>query len=94
MSANTICKAIAGRLLISFHYKGVNRSVEPHCVGRDSKGNLLLSAWQLSGGSGVGWRDFKIDDISGLVVSDKSFSNPRPGYNPNDQTLSQILCCL
>lgn len=91
MSAD-ICKAIATRVLISFNYKGVNRTVEPHIVGRNKKGALSLSAWQLSGGSGIGWRDYLVIEMSGILISDQPFSAPRPGYNPNDTTLAEIIC--
>lgn len=94
MSSDLICKAIAGRMVISFHYKGVNRKVEPHIVGRDGDGDLTLSAWQLSGGSGVGWRDFHISKMMGVTVTDEAFPGARPGYNPNDTTLKQVLCRL
>ena len=58
------------------------------------KGNLTLSAWHLSGGSGQSWRDYHTSMISGAVIAADHFSGPRPGYNPGDTTLSQIICQL
>lgn len=94
MSKELICKAIATRNIMSFLYKGALRTVEPHILGYDNKGNLTLSAWQLSGGSGQSWRDYHTSMISGAVIAADHFSGPRPGYNPGDTTLSQIICRL
>jgi hypothetical protein len=94
MSSDTICKAIETHVEISFQYKGVRRTVEPHAVGFDKNGKLKLSAWQLSGGSGVGWRDYDLTLMTGITVTKDNFANPRPGYNPNDSTLSRIVCRL
>ncbi len=87
-----ICAAIQARKRISFTYKGSRREVEPHLLGYDSDGDLTLSAWQLSGGSGEGWRDFHVSKISGLTKGLTGFESPRPGYNRNDETISQIVC--
>jgi len=94
MSRGEICGAIESRNIISFRYKGVTRRVEPHLVGIDSDGDLTLSAWQLSGGSGTGFRDFHVSKLSGLAIESETFSGARKGYNPNDKTLSQIVCRL
>jgi predicted DNA-binding transcriptional regulator YafY len=89
-----ICDAIRDRKVISFHYKGRVRTVEPHLVGYDADGDLTLSAWQLSGGSGVGFRDFHVSKLSGLTITQQSFAGARPGYNPGDKTLKRIVCRL
>ena len=89
-----ICNAIHRRKLISFLYKGRRREVEPHLLGYDSDGDLTLSAWQIAGGSGTGWRDFHLSKLSGLTIGLTEFSGPRPGYNSKDQTISRIICRL
>lgn len=89
-----ICEAIRDRAVISFHYKGLIRTVEPHLLGYDSDGDQTLSAWQLNGGSGQGWRDFHTAKITELARTGAHFSAARHGYNPNDQSLSQIVCRL
>ena len=91
---NQICDAVRDRRIISFSYKGTIRTVEPHLVGHDSDGDLTLSAWQLSGGSGQGFRDFHVRKLSGLTITQRSFAGPRPGYNPNDSTLERVVCRL
>jgi len=89
-----ICDAIRDKRIISFRYKGAIRTVEPHLVGYDSDGDLTLSAWQLSGGSGQGFRDFHVGKLSGLTITDQAFAGPRRGYNPRDRTLDRIVCRL
>lgn len=91
---NTICDAIRDRAVLRFTYKGSVRTVEPHLLGYDSDGDLTLSAWQLSGGSGQNWRDFHVAKLSGIARTGSHFSGPRPGYNPNDRTLDRIVCRL
>ena len=94
MNQTLICDAIRERKLLSFLYQGKRREVEPHLLGYDSDGDLTLSAWQLSGGSGQGWRDFHVSKLSGPTKSLTRFLGARPGYNPNDRTLRQIVCRL
>lgn len=89
-----ICDAIRDRRVINFYYKGRTRTVEPHLVGYDRDGDLTLSAWQLSGGSGQGWRDFHVSKLSGLSITQQTFVGARSGYNPRDSTLQRIVCRL
>jgi predicted DNA-binding transcriptional regulator YafY len=89
-----ICDAIEQRCCLSFSYKGKMRTVEPHLLGYDNDGDLTLSAWQLSGGSGQNFRDFHVSKLSGLSISQSNFSGARQGYNPNDKTIRQIVCRL
>ena len=89
-----LCDAINGRQIVTFRYKGVSRRVEPHLLGYDSDGDLTLSAWQLSGGSGPGWRDFHVSKMSGLAIERATFGSARPGYNRWDKTVDRIVCRL
>lgn len=89
-----ICKAIADKQLITFRYKGSMRTVEPHLLGYDGDGDLTLSAWQLVGGSGEGWRDFHVAKMAALSVLDRAFPGSRPGYNRWDETIDRVVCRL
>ena len=95
---DTIFRAIAEKRTLKFYYdsgKGRSlREVEPHALGYDSNDDLTLSAWQLSGGSGTGFRDFHVSNLSALSITDRNFSGPRPGYNRQDKTLKRIVCRL
>jgi len=94
MSQSVLCDAIRRKHVVQFSYKGTTRTAEPHAVGYDGSGDLTLSAWQLSGGSGTGWRDFHVSKLSALSTTARTFARARPGYNPNDRTLVRILCRL
>jgi hypothetical protein len=75
-----------------FYYKGNIRVVEPHLLGYDADNDLTLSAWQISGGSGQGFRDFHVSKISTVTTTGKCFAHARQGYNPKDKTVSRVLC--
>lgn len=91
---NTITEAIRDKQVVMFNYKSSLRFVEPHLLGISRTGRLTLSAWQLSGGSGEGWRDFHIDDMYNVNFSGRFFAKPRYGYNPFDSTMSEIIARL
>lgn len=86
-----IIEAISKKKVVSFTYKDRFRVVEPHTFGVDSKRQMTLSAWQRSGGSGEGWRDFHIKKMSELKLTDEYFIEPREGYRRGDSTLEKII---
>ena len=89
-----LCKAIKEKKVIHFYYDGGYRSVEPHCYGVSKDGNELLRAYQTGGHSEsskpVGWKLFRLDELSELSTTEDSFTSPRPQYNPNDKAMSSI----
>ncbi len=89
-----IILAIRGLNIIEFTYKGNLRRVEPHALGYNARGIGTLCGWQLSGGSGEDWRDFHVDIISNLVVTEGVFDKPRDGFNSNGTNLSTLLYSL
>lgn len=89
-----IKRAIEERRLFSFIYDGRRREVEPHLLGYDRDGDLTLSAWQIAGETGEGWRDFHVAKLSGAAIGLTTFAGLRPGYNPRDSTLSRIVTHL
>ncbi len=91
---DVIVTAIKDRRILRFTYEGRVRTAEPHLLGYDSDGDLTLSAWQLSGGSGRGWRDFHVSKLSLPAIVEGRSEAPRPGYNPRDETLDRIVCRL
>lgn len=88
-----ICKAIAETRVLGFDYKGVQRWVEPHSYGAQPNGKEGVCAWQLTGGSGEGYRMFLTADIAGLSMGD-TFDGPRPGYHRGDQRFQIIYAEL
>ena len=93
-----ICQAIEERKLLRLVYDGHERIVEPHLVGQKRTGNDALSAWQVGGYSKTNrqppWRNYLLHRISHAEIIDQTFEQARPGYNPNDKTMSHIYCRL
>jgi hypothetical protein len=92
-----ICNAITSKNIIEFYYNGGTRIVEPHCYGiHKQSGNEVLCGFQISGYSQSGnipdWRLYDVSKITGLKITEKTFSKPRPKYNPNDKRMSKIFC--
>jgi hypothetical protein len=88
---NTIYEAIGDRRVLAFAYKGTDRTAEPYIVGYDDKNKLVLSAVQLSGGSGVGFRSFDVNEMSAVARTDRRFNGSHPDYNPHDPYFAHIL---
>ena len=93
-----IIQAIRDRELVTFNYDGYPRTVEPHSYGQSSKGEELLRAYQVAGGSSSGsvqsWRLFKVEQINGFHQDGQQFSGPRPSYKRNDSALDIIYAQL
>ncbi|NJO65273.1 MAG: WYL domain-containing protein [Richelia sp. RM2_1_2] len=78
------------------------RTVEPHVVGVSKAGNPVVRAWQQAGVSDTkeglkgpptelpGWRLFRLDGISTLYGTAKTFKPNHPKYNPNDSQMTSI----
>jgi hypothetical protein len=92
MSAvDIILGAINKRRILAFTYKGEERTAEPYILGYDDKGALVLSAVQLTGGSGAGFRTFHLDGLSGLHLAERKFHRNHPDYNPRDPYFARVL---
>lgn len=77
-----LAEAIANRSVIAFEYEDTTRFVEPHCLGRGSKGQLLLRAFQTGGESdsiNFGWKLFTVEKMQNVRIAP-----PRKDYNPAD----------
>lgn len=88
-----IAEAINEQQTLCFVYKGQERCVEPHTYGRTNYGYDAICAWQESGGSGVGYRLFKVDELTGLAKGGQ-FAGPRPNYTRCDSRFSSIYAEL
>jgi hypothetical protein len=92
----TICNAISRRAVIQFYYDGGIRTVEPHCHGISTAGNEVLRGYQTGGysesGNPVGWKLFDVSKMYSLSVTNQTFTQNRPSYNPNDTSMSTIHC--
>jgi hypothetical protein len=84
--------AIKQRHRLALAYKDDIRVVEPYILGYDSHDKLILSAVQVLGGSGTGFRSFAMDDVASLAVTDEKFFGNHPDYNPRDRLFARVLC--
>lgn len=89
--ADTILKAIAEHRTLSFSYEGKARTADPYILGYDDKGRFVLSAVQLTGGSGTGFRSFHVEEMSTVEVTERRFSGTHPDYNPRDPYFARVL---
>lgn len=93
-----ICEAIRSKKTLRFNYRGGGCSVEPHCLGRNDKGGLVLLGYQLSGqalsgtsGQGVGWVPFPVNQLSDLKLTEIGFTErPAPTLG---ETIVEVICC-
>lgn len=93
---DALCRAIRERRLVRFEYAGRPRVVEPYLCGRDRHGHDLLTAWQAEGASSsgppIGWRTYRVDQISGLVVLSQTFTDVRGGFVATDERMPVVHC--
>jgi len=90
----TLCDAIEHRAIVAFVYRGQVRTAEPHILGVDHAGEAILSAWQLSGGSGVAFRTYRLEAMSDVRATQATFAGPRAAYNPRHNIFAQVVCQL
>jgi hypothetical protein len=83
--AERLVQATLGHRPVTFRYKGLVRTVEPHLIGLHEAGEPLLVAYQAEGpsrtGNLPGWRTFIVTEIEDLTVSDREYSGPRLDFD-------------
>lgn len=91
-------QAVRGKNRVEFMYENKVKVVEPHLVGHNMRGHLILNAWFVRGDAKFGeegWCDYMMSDISNLKILPECFPQPRYGYNPmNDRKYANIHFCL
>jgi hypothetical protein len=74
------------------------RIIEPHMLAFNRKDHLALSGWLQMGASstgGQGWREYLVASMGHIVLLERHFSGPRPGYRADGgKTFHSIQCCL
>lgn len=90
-----LVKTIHEHRLVTFHYDGLMRKVEPYTYGINKKGHEVLSAFQVTGLSASGnrpmWRLYLISEIRNLQITNEAFSTQRAGYKCNDSRMVRIF---
>lgn len=90
MHTTLICDALQRRRLLRFRYKDHLGAtvVEPYVYGESKAGNLVLSAWLVSGETHdltpPLWRLYRDDEMRMVEVLPDEFRENRAGYKPND----------
>jgi hypothetical protein len=83
---------------LRFYYKDhvTPTVVEPYTYGENKAGNLVLSAWLISGETHDPnppfWRLYREDEIRRVDVLETTFERDRPGYKPADSRFRLIRC--
>lgn len=106
-SLDSIQDAIKNKKRVVIYYDGDEpggrglRLIEPVCLGRSKRNNLVLRAWDNEGASHrgylgtrpmPGWRLFKVDKILSFKPTAEVFDTPRPNYNPNgDKSMTSVI---
>ena len=89
-----LTSALNERRVVTFIYKGHERRVEPHALGKGTDQKPVLLGWQVSGGSQSepppGWRVFLLTDIQEWVVSETTLAKPRADYRKGGRGLVSI----
>lgn len=98
VSNNEVKDSIRKKKVVNIYYNGKDnggkgyRTIEPVCLGVSKKGRLVLRAWEREGSSYSaqnegnvlpGWRLFRLDKIFTYTPTLDTFTEVRPGYNPN-----------
>lgn len=111
-SRNDIVDAIQNMEVIKIYYQGDNtinrgyRTIEPHVIGKNKNGEILVRAWQQAGASDTKntrpekwgpkgwWRLFKLSGISSVLPTGYNFGYypEKRNYNPDgDSQMVEIL---
>lgn len=106
-SIDSVQDAIKKRQVVIIYYDGDEpggrglRQIEPVCLGRSKRNNLVLRAWDEEGASHrgylgtrpmPGWRLFKLDKILTFKSTGETFDTPRPNYNiSGDKSMTSII---
>ena len=88
-----IINAIKSQNVITFHYEGGPRIVEPHCYGLTTRGNEAIRAYQIDGYSSsgeMGWKLFDLSKAGSIEVLSEVFDT-QSGYRRGDRGMSRIF---
>lgn len=92
-----LCSAIRNQRVVTFYYDGGRRTVEPYCHGVGEAGHELLRGYQTAGfsrsGASHGWKMFRVEELSGLAMTDKVFAGTRPEYDPQREEKMVTIYC-
>ena len=91
-----IIDAIENQKVLEFDYEGESRTVEIHCFGLTTKGNLAIRAFQIGGFSSsgkMGWKLYDLSKAENFNMLEDLFMI-RDDYKKGDKGMSEIYCEL
>ncbi len=97
-TTDRVCRAISGKKIIRFYYRGTERVVEPYICGIDGNHRAMLLGYQTEERDfpirNWGWRLFELSEMSYLGVTRDEFSTQRTlsPFNPLDAHMKEIYC--
>jgi hypothetical protein len=90
-----LVRATLEHRVVTFVYRGLRRTVEPHLIGLHGAGEPLLVAYQTAGFSGSGelpgWRTFVTSEIESVEGEGPAFDGPRPDFAPEAHAMVEIF---
>lgn len=94
MIINLLRGALDARHLLQFDYDEKPRLVEPHALGLNKKGELLLRAFQVNC-EPPAWKLFVLERANMITIrNDVESQAPRPGYKAGDKAMIDIFAQL
>ncbi len=80
--------AIENRLLITFKYKNdIIRKTDVYILGVNNNGELMIRAFEIN----VGWKLFKVADMTNIRLTSIKVSGHKLNYNPADKAFKKIV---
>ncbi|WP_428309136.1 WYL domain-containing protein [Hydrocarboniphaga sp.] len=91
--AAVIAAAIERKCRLQLDYDASSRVFEPHTLGVDASGLLMVCGYQVRGGSRTGqssgWKTFSLGRVGELEVLEEHFG-PHAEYRHNDPGFARI----
>lgn len=97
MTRELLISAVKTRNTITFIYDGKPRLVEPHAVGINHKGELVMRGYQVEGESATSpraWKLLMVDKMVDLKPTVDTFPQARDGYKTGDKAMRDVLAEL
>jgi hypothetical protein len=90
------CQAIKTGKCLEMKFDDCARVLEVHRVGVNSRGNHILSGWQILGPTceRVGWKLIDLEKSIDLSLTDIASQAPRPDYRKGTKQFIRIICQL
>jgi hypothetical protein len=94
MLVQLLREALERRCVFTFDYDDKPRVVEPHALGLNKKGEMVVRGFQTNC-EPPAWKMFVLEKAQTISIHDDMDSQaPRPGYKAGDKAMVEILAQL